>query len=375
MLSTKIGYMVGRFNPLQLGHLALLTHVAQQNDHLIVLVGSATESRTHKNPLTYEERKSLILKSFPSATVLPLPDMPNDEDWTKLFESTITMGIDSLRLSGTISARLYSADATRGDDYDLRCNWVKNLGHTVVPFEPVKAKTDLSASLVRDTWYNGRYEDVRELVPPDTFELMQQLDIGWMRTPYVKRIETGTLGEKNSVFVAFVSEPAHLYRADPSLAAHPDIWNAKVATLGYVVRWDGELGFVGGQVDTGESLEAALLREAQEEIGVTLNPEYLEPVCSHLMTGKGVTQHTHLYLYRVTLEEMYDLRAAAIATLHSCTELAGFVVAHMGAQAPDVLQQQKWAGTGLEELRTLLWSGVLPVTQAPKKGEQLQLPL
>lgn len=359
-----VGYMVGRFNPLQLGHLALLTHVAESNDHLIVLVGSATESRTHKNPLTYEERKTLILKSFPSALVLPLPDMPSDEDWVKLLESTVTLGIQNLHLAGDVRARLYSADATRADDYELRCAWVRNLGHEVVPFKPVMARTDLSASLVRDNWYNGRYEDVRELVPRDTFELMQQLDIGWMRSAYVKKVALGELGAKNSAFVAFVSHPEHLYRVDAACRAWgEDAWNAKLATLGYVVRWNGELGFVGGQVDAGETLEDAVVREAFEEIGANLDPARLVPVCSHAMTGKGPSQHTHLYLHTLTLDEMYDLRRQALDAMHARTEIAGFVVTHLTTEAPDILQQQKWAGTALEELRALLRSGLVPSAQ------------
>lgn len=355
---TTVGYMVGRFNPLQRGHLALLTHVANENDHMIVLIGSATESRTHKNPLSYEERKSLVLKAFPAAVVLPLPDMPSDEDWVKLFESTITMGIDNLKLSSPVSARLYSADATRADDYALRCSWVSHLSHDVIPFKPVRAATDLSASLVRDNWYHGRYEEIRELVPEDTFDLIQRLDISWMRTPYIKKIETGALGAKNAAFVAFVSDPGYLYRADPACATNELLWNAQVATLGYIVRWNGELGFVGGQVDPGESLQQAALREAKEEIGASLDPAKLELFCSHSMTGKGEPQHTHLFLYRVSMDEMYQLRQQALAAPHSRTELAGFVIAHLVKETPDLLLLQKWAGTAREELQSLIRSGV-----------------
>jgi 8-oxo-dGTP pyrophosphatase MutT (NUDIX family) len=285
--------------------------------------------------------------------------MPSDDDWVKLFESTIAMGIENLKLRAPVSARLYSADATRADDYALRCSWVRNLGHDVVPFKPVRAATDLSASLVRDNWYHGRYEEIRELVPEDTFDLIQRLDISWMRTPYIKKIETGALGAKNAAFVAFVSDPGYLYRADPACATNELLWNAQVATLGYIVRWNGELGFVGGQVDPGESLQQAALREAKEEIGASLDPAKLELFCSHSMTGKGEPQHTHLFLYRVSMDEMYQLRQQALAAPHSRTELAGFVIAHLVNETPDLLLLQKWAGTAREELQSLIRSGVV----------------
>jgi 8-oxo-dGTP pyrophosphatase MutT (NUDIX family) len=118
------------------------------------------------------------------------------------------------------------------------------------------------------------------------------------------------------------------------------------------------MGFVGGQVDPGEPLAEAALREAQEEIGVTLDPVRLEPFCSHSMTGKGDPQNTHLYLYRVSMEEMYQLRRSALNAPHSRTELAGFVITHLVKGTPDLLLQQKWAGTAREELQSLIWSGV-----------------
>ena len=89
----RIGYLVGRFNPLQKGYLALLEQVHAENDRMVILVGSATESRTHKNPLSFEERKALLLASFPDALVLPLPDLPNDEEWVRLFEATLLTGL------------------------------------------------------------------------------------------------------------------------------------------------------------------------------------------------------------------------------------------------------------------------------------------
>ncbi len=357
-----VGYTVGRFNPLQLGHQALLQQVADNNTHLVVLVGSATESRTHKNPLNFEERKSLILAMFPHAIVMPLPDMASDADWVKMFETTVTMGIDRLRLEGPVKARLYSADATRADDYALRCEWVRNLGHEVVPFAPVMARTDLSASLVRDNWYSGRKESVRELVPAETMALLEELDIGWMKSHYIKKVPLGERSpERNAVFVAFVSDPEHLYQVDPACRewGH-DAWFAKLSMLGYVVRWNGELGFVGGRVDEGESLEQALVRECFEEVGHVLDMSRVSLVASHAMVGKGPVQHVHLYLCRVSADELFGIRQRAYSAPHSRTEMSAFAATHLTPEAPDMLLSQKWCGGAGEQLKVLLYSGLVP---------------
>ena len=360
---TTVGYTLGRFNPLQKGHEALLEQVNAENDYMVVLVGSATESRTHKNPLSFEERKALILSLFPRARVLPMPDMPNDADWVKMFETTIAMGIDILRLKGDVSVRMYSADATRGDDYALRCSWVQDLGHTVVPFTPVMARTDLSASLVRDSWYSGRYDDVKELVPENTLALLQRLDLTWTPAPYIKQLAAGTMAARNNAFVVFVTEPEHLYRVDPACRARGDtVWNAKLALLGYVVRWNGALGFVGGAVDEGETLVEAVVRECGEEVGYVIDPLRLVLFCSHTVVGKDSANH--LFVCKVSAEELYAIRRLSVDAPHARTEMSAFAVTHMTPEAPDVLIAQKWAGTAKEELRVLLTSGTIPPAQS-----------
>ena len=39
---------------------------------------------------------------------------------------------------------------------------------------------------------------------------------------------------------------------------------------------DGEYGLVSGHVEEGENLKSAMIREAREEVGITLSPDDLE---------------------------------------------------------------------------------------------------
>jgi 8-oxo-dGTP pyrophosphatase MutT (NUDIX family) len=59
-------------------------------------------------------------------------------------------------------------------------------------------------------------------------------------------------------------------------------------------RWNG----VGGKLDAGESIEAAMIRETQEEIGVT--PTSYEKVADirfdELFKGEPTLMHVHVYL-------------------------------------------------------------------------------
>jgi 8-oxo-dGTP pyrophosphatase MutT (NUDIX family) len=70
----------------------------------------------------------------------------------------------------------------------------------------------------------------------------------------------------------------------------------------------GMLDFPGGFVDYGESLEEALTREIQEELGIRITvPEYIGSFPNTYVFG-GVTYHTSDAVFRVDLPKVPDLR-------------------------------------------------------------------
>ena len=53
----------GRFQPFHKNHLSLIKHIEKkmkEKDELVIIIGSANESRTSKNPFTWKERKEMI---------------------------------------------------------------------------------------------------------------------------------------------------------------------------------------------------------------------------------------------------------------------------------------------------------------------------
>ena len=87
---SKIGLYVGRFQPLHEGHTKLINKALRECDTLIVAIGSARESRTIRNPLSYSERKRMITNIFFEEircgklviTGVPDRDKPsNDSSW------------------------------------------------------------------------------------------------------------------------------------------------------------------------------------------------------------------------------------------------------------------------------------------------------
>lgn len=185
----------------------------------------------------------------------------------------------------------------------------------------------------------------------------------------VNRVENGLFAENNSVFVAYYTEPTHIYQTNPECRFWGDsAWFAKVALLGVMVRWDGSFGFVGGKVDAGETLLEAAKRESMEEINYTPADGDLKLVCSHSMVHGKFEQNTHLFACRVTPKQIYEIRRNSTTSVHAQVESAGFVVVHMVKDAPEKLKANVWAGTALAELNILLDSGVVAEAQYEDNG-------
>ena len=83
-----IALFVGRFQPFHLGHLSVIKDILKENDKIIIVIGSAQESRTKKNPFSTEERKEMIERTLKALDIKNYEifcarDFFNDNLWTE----------------------------------------------------------------------------------------------------------------------------------------------------------------------------------------------------------------------------------------------------------------------------------------------------
>jgi nicotinamide-nucleotide adenylyltransferase len=88
------GLLVGRFQPLHLGHLAVVREIraARPDEPLILGVGSAQASFSWKNPFTAGERLEMIAAAISEAGLsgieaIPIPDLGRYSLWVAHVES------------------------------------------------------------------------------------------------------------------------------------------------------------------------------------------------------------------------------------------------------------------------------------------------
>lgn len=158
MLNITCGYIMGRFNPLHMGHRDLIRRAKAKCTELYILVGSANSPRTIKNPFTYIERRDEILRflkheDIKNVTVLPLNDYKySDSQWL----SDVTSLIETTSNLGHVTIFGYKKE---GNHY---LDWFPQYS-----YEEIDAVHDVSATMIRENWYRTRPKMVADEVMED----------------------------------------------------------------------------------------------------------------------------------------------------------------------------------------------------------------
>jgi bifunctional NMN adenylyltransferase/nudix hydrolase len=114
MVDTAI--YIGRFEPVHSGHMALLQRALDSAHQVIVVVGSAWQARSPKNPFTWQEREAMLRGALPEADrsrvqVLPMRDYYNEAVWVR----AVRQGVERLTAPGARIALVgHFKDATSG---------------------------------------------------------------------------------------------------------------------------------------------------------------------------------------------------------------------------------------------------------------------
>ncbi|HNS25427.1 MAG: nicotinamide-nucleotide adenylyltransferase [Euryarchaeota archaeon] len=93
MVRIKRGLLVGRMQPVHLGHMQVIKTILQEVDELIIGIGSAQLSHSIKDPFTAGERVMMLTKSLSENNivasryyVLPIQDVACNSVWVSHLE-------------------------------------------------------------------------------------------------------------------------------------------------------------------------------------------------------------------------------------------------------------------------------------------------
>jgi nicotinamide-nucleotide adenylyltransferase len=168
------GLLVGRMQPVHLGHLQVIKRILEEVDEVIIGVGSAQLSHTIKDPFTAGERVMMLTKALgenkiPASSyyIIPIPDIECNSVWVAHMEM-LTPPFNYVYTGNPLVQRLF-----------LEHNYQ-------VTEPPLFNREEYSGTEVRRRMLRG--ENWESIVPASVVEVIKEID-GIQRLKHLSRKE------------------------------------------------------------------------------------------------------------------------------------------------------------------------------------------
>lgn len=304
---------IGRFQPFHAGHLRLLQRALELAPHCVVVIGSAFQARTPKNPWTWQERAEMVRLALNDAerqriSFLPVRDYYDEARWVAAVRRGVADIAERTRHDRHAQVALagHLQDAN-GDTARAFGDW-----HAV----PIERDGPVDASHLRDALFNhgdGHVEAslaaLVDAAPPSTLDFIR----AWSALPYLP-----LLAEEWQALRRYHEAWSHT--PFPSVFVTVD---AVVRCAGQVLLirrgtppGKGLLAVPGGFIDVAETVYRSALRELREETGLSL----LDSTMRDCLQAVAVFDHpersqrgriiTHAHYFDLADRELPDVRGA-----------------------------------------------------------------
>ena len=164
----RLGIIVGRFQIFHAGHEFMIDKAIELCEKVGLFIGSAQESGTYKNPLTYETRRELIEAVYgDKLQIYPLKDigMGNNHSWGDYVIENVE------KYFGEDPDLLISGKEER------RINWFDSVKGLTISELYVPKTIEISASQMREFMVRDEFEKWKRYTDPrlwDRFEELRQ---------------------------------------------------------------------------------------------------------------------------------------------------------------------------------------------------------
>lgn len=140
----RLGFMTMRAQPLHAGHESIILQASKQVDRLLLLIGSANQPRTVKNPWSYLERKA-ALEQFLSETKIKNVDIYPVNDYRYMDGQWINDVTKLVESYDGYSSTTFFGHTKPGNDY---LTWFPQYNYV-----ELESHVDITATEIRKEWY------------------------------------------------------------------------------------------------------------------------------------------------------------------------------------------------------------------------------
>lgn len=168
------GLVVGRFQTFHIGHQRLIETALTLCDRVLILVGSAQECGTERNPLNIETRIEMIRTVYPEETandrimVYALSDMTNENDIRPEWGRYLLDNVDRYIYKAP-ELMVYGNDEARSRWFDT--NDILDTSEFIVN----RGKIPISATMLRDLMVTNDRKEWMKWVDPRLHKMYDRL--------------------------------------------------------------------------------------------------------------------------------------------------------------------------------------------------------
>ena len=295
-----LAVFIGRMQPLHNGHVRNIEQATEIADHVLVIVGSANQPRTPKNPFTANERIEMIKGIFPDSQVgaIGVEDFYPNTEWLKNVQTVahkhlINKGIEIF--DAKIAILGHKKDHTSFYLSQFPTWEFIEIGHRVRANE----ERILDASVIREHYFDSEFDAIVPDVPTEVLAFLDKFH----RTPEFQRLieeeeyfrryhKIWELGQPVPYSVTFVTTDAIVVQSGHVLLVKRRTEPGK-----------GLWALPGGFINQDERLEDGVIRELREETRLKVASRVLKGSMKHSqifdepnrsLRGRTIT---HAYLF------------------------------------------------------------------------------
>ncbi len=153
-------FIIGRFQPFHKGHLEIIKKILNENDYVVIGIGSAQLSHTLMNPFTAGERYLMILNTLEyynisNYYIVPIEDVNSNPMWVAHVES-LTPPFERVYTNNPLVRRLF---------------YEKNYE---VLSSPMFNRNEWTGTKIRNKMIN--VQDWKSAVPETVYNIINDLD-------------------------------------------------------------------------------------------------------------------------------------------------------------------------------------------------------
>lgn len=178
------GLIVGRFQTFHKGHQSLVDAGLSLCDRILILIGSAQESGTERNPFNIATRIDVIRSVYEDnkcVSVYALPDLTHEDDLSPEWGRYLLDQVDRYIYKAP-ELMIYGNDEARSRWFDVED--IKDTAEFIIP----RSRLPISATMLRDMMVRDERREWMKWVNPKLHKMYDRLRAELMEVPYYSQL-------------------------------------------------------------------------------------------------------------------------------------------------------------------------------------------